>query len=631
MSNQSFRQVFVTNNPALLASGQTVENLAVGQLALLDAKSNLSVTAPTYATTKAFNIVAGTPDLSDLPLLAGVPNQNSYSKLIKGKKIVGFRGKKAKKGQNQIITVGYSGDIADTNSLFAKNGEVRRLYLTFTGGAIDKLYSKQGLTRQYFYESPLKDNCVDTCADANPREIAKFLAKQINGDDKVNRFVKASVIESCTPSLTAPTTQTIYKFQLTVCDTQDDVALGLVQSQYPSAKVVRVGVNGSSSVYEVQKTANSAPADYSNAGVVLIPDCTSCPSGYTAYPTGFVYVVKRQDSGTSGNLTTLNTDYAIAATGETSARLSYEYGQSTYVIVSTVAISAAVGTDTLTFLGKSRNSCVLTSPSTVSWVAAGTLVKYAKTYNITLGDTVCGSNRLAELQAFYPDLTIAVVNAGGSCVHSYSTTVYSQAVAAGCSVDTLKFVKPTGFDGVSWVAANGDDTAIPDGTVCLTGVKIEVNYVNRITNEATFDYFPYEADTVYVAASNFEPNYHEAPASGFTPWAVKQIQSPQFPAGFGAYVRKLEKESKSYELRERSFDPVVRQAEGYVFQAQPNQYYDEYVIDFEYSYVSSGWSQTNTDRYSVSIFFPEGAGKAFESAVNTYLASANIAIDPVVL
>ena len=630
MSNQSFRQIFVTNNPALLASGQTVENLAVGQIALLDAKTNLSVTAPTYATTKAFNIVAGTPDLSDLPLLAGVPNQNSYSKLVKGKKILGFRGKKAKKGQSQIITVGFSGDVSDTNSLFAKNGEIRRLYLTFTGGAIDKLYSKQGLTRQYAYESPLKDNCVDTCADANPREIASVLAKQINADAKVNRFVKASVIESCSPSLDAPTTQTIYKFQLSVCDTQDDVALGLVQSQYPSAHVVRVGVNGSSSVYEVQKTANSAPADFSNVGLVLIPDCATCPSGYTAHPVGYVYTVKRQDAGDAGALTTLNTDYGIAATGESSARLSYEFGQSTYVIVSTVTVSATTG-DVLVFAGQSRNSCVITTPSTISWNAAGTLVKYAKSYQITLGDTSCGSNRLAELQAFYPDLTVAVVDAAGSCVHTYSTSVYSQAVAVGCSVDTLKFVKPTGFDGVSWVAINGDDTAIPDGTTCLTGIKIEVTYVNRITNEVTFDYFPYEADTVYVAASNFEPNYHEAPASGFSPWAVKQIQSVQFPAGFGAYVRKLEKESKSYELRERSFDPVVRQAEGYTFQAQANTYYDEYVIDFEFSYVSSGWAQTNTDHYSVSVFFPEGTGKAFEAAVNSYLASANIAIDPVVL
>lgn len=631
MSNQSFRQVFVTNNPALLASGSTVENLAVGQIGILDAKNHLAVTTPTYATTKAFNIVAGTPDLSGLPLLAGVPNENSYSKLVKGKKITNFRGHKAKRGQNQIITVGYSGDVSDTNTLFAKNGEIRRLYLTLTGGAIDKLFSKQGVTRQYYYESPLQNNCVDTCADANPREIANFLVKEINSDAQINRFIRASRIESCSPSLDPATTQTIYKFQLSVCDTQDDVALGLVQSQYPSAQVKRVGVNGSSSVYEIQSSVNSIPADYSNAGVVLIPDCTTCPSGYTQYPAGYVYVVKRQDSGTSGNLVTLKSDYSISATGEAAYRTAYEFGQSTYVVVSTVTIGSAVGTDILTFQGQSRNSCVITSPTTVSWAGAGTLLKYGKSYQITLGDNVCGTNRLAELQAYYPSLTIAIVNAAGSCVHTYSTTVYSQAVPSGCSVQSLTFVKPNGFDGVSWTATNGDDTAIPDDTTCLTGVKIEVAYVNRLTNECTFGYFPYEADTVYVSASTYDPNYHNAPAAGYVDWAVKQVQSPQFPAGFGAYVQKLEKESKSYELRERSFDPIVREAEGYTFQALTNNYYDEYVLDFEFSYQTNGWSQKTTDSYSVSVFFPEGEGKAFEAAVNSYLASASIAIDPVVL
>lgn len=630
MSNQSYRQVFVTNNPALLASGSTVETLAVGQIGILDAKTHLAVTTPTYATTKAFNIVAGTPDLSDLPLLSGVPNENSYSKLVKGKKIVNFRGHKAKRGQNQIITVGYSGDVTDTNSLFAKNGEVRRLYLTLTGGAIDKLFSKQGITRQYYYESPLKDNCVDTCANANPREIASFLVKQINSDTQINRYIKASTIESCTPALDPAVSQTIYKFQLAVCDNKDDVSLGLVQSQYPTAQVKRVGVNGSSSIYEVQKTTNSAPADYSNAGVVLIPDCTTCPSGYTAYPTGFVYVVKRQDSGTSGNLVTLKSDYSISATGETAYRTAYEFGQSTYVVVSTVAISSPSGTDVLTFQGQSRNSCVLTTPTTIAWAGSGTLTKYGKVFKITLGDNVCGTNRLAELQAFYPDLTIAIVDAAGTCVHTYSTTVYSNAVEAGCSVQSLKWVKPTGFDGVSWKEP-ADDTAIPDGTVCLTGVKIEVTYVNRVPTEATYDYFSYEDDTVYVSASTYDPNYHNAPAAGYQDWAVKQVQSPQYPAGFGAYVRKLEKQSKSYELRERSFDPVVREAEGYTFQAQARDYYDEYVLDFEFSYLTNGWSQQTTDHYSVSVFFPEGQGKAFEAAVNSYLASANIAIDPVVL
>jgi len=81
MLNQSFRQVFVTNSPALLAGGATVENIGVGQVGFVDAKTYKGVTSPTYAKNKALQIVQGTPDLSYLPLMAGVPNENVYSHL----------------------------------------------------------------------------------------------------------------------------------------------------------------------------------------------------------------------------------------------------------------------------------------------------------------------------------------------------------------------------------------------------------------------------------------------------------------------------------------------------------------------------------------------------------------------
>lgn len=637
MSNQSFKMVFVSNNPSLLAQGSTVDKLAVGQLGIIDSKTSLGVTSPTYATTKALEFVLGTPDLGDQPLLSGVPNSHIFSKIVKGKAITGFRGKRAKKGKNQVVAVGFSGDVTDTDSLLVKKGETKRLFVTLTGRPIDKLYTKQGLTRSYVFESTVATDCEDTCATENPILVAESIAKQINADKFVNRFIKASVVKSCDPALDPETTRTVYRFQLKVADTQDNQALGLVQSQYPTLSVKRVGVEGINSVYEIEKLVNSAPTAFSNAGITLIPNCDTCPSGYTKEVPGFVYTVVAEDADADISatiVTKINTAHTGAAT------VAVKLSNDNYVVVTQLnltvaqieaAIEASSGPAVSSVVFKyqsNRSLCVLTTATTVAWAAASpNLVQYTKKFRITLGDTVCGSLRLSELQAAFPDLTVATVDADGSCVHTYETTVYSNPVEVGCSVESISFAKPDAFDGVQWIEVPA--AAIPTNTVCKAGIKIEVAFVDRNTNECTFDYFPYEADTVHVTASTFEPNYNEHPNK--SEWAFKQLQGVEYPSGAGNFVQRLEKESLGYELRERSFDPVVRENEGYEFNAKASKFYDEYAVDFEFEYSVGGWGKKYSENYTLRFFFPEGTGKAFETAINAYLTSAGSSVDTVIL
>lgn len=723
MLNQSFRQVFVTNNPTLLADGSTVDNLAVGQVGIVDAKSFKGVSNPTYAKNKAIKIVHGTPDLSGNPLMDGTYDQNEYSKLILGKKITGFRAKAAQRGQHQIIAVGFSGDVTDTDTIFARPGEERHLYLTLTGAPIDILFSKQGITRHYIKEYPVNSDCTDVCSEVDRLGVAQDFVSMINADTQINRFVKASLVYSCDPALDAPDTQTVYKFQLTVPDTQNDISLGAVQAQYPGSGVKRVGTQGVNSIYEIQTTVNTTPAAFSNAGTIIIEDCPSCPSGYTAVSGGYIYTVKVADNGDQVAEDSVASTYGITGS-ETIARVNYENGISTYVLTSSTALStgtsevqnvvatgASAGTFTLTYDGyttsaiaynastsavqsalealsnlnagdvtvtggplpgtaihvtfnkalgnvpamtadstgltggtatvttatpgveganlvllsnTSRTVCVLSSPSTTAWVSAGTLTQTGKTFSLTVGDDVCGNNRLTELQALYPDLVIDIADASGSCVHTYTTTVYSNAVEDGCGVEQLSWVRPPAFEGVQWKAA--PDTTTPDGTVCLVGIRIEAAFVNRVTNECTFDYFPYDADTVHITASSFDPNYNDSPFQN-EDWVVKQVQAVKYPSGFGAHVREDEKKSLSYQLKERSFDPVIREAQGYSFQADPNTYYDEYSLEYEFTTLVAGWGQKETYTYTQVVYFPEGYGKAYENAINGYLASGNIALD----
>lgn len=634
MSNQSFGVHFVASSPTLLASGATVENLGVGQIGILDAKTFTGVTSPTYAKNKAIEIVWGTPDLGDLPLMAGVPNQNDYSKLIKGKLLTNFRGKAAKRPLPEIVTVGWSGDNADTDTLFALPGQVKYLYIKLTGAPIDKLYGKDGVTRMFSTRAGTTDDCGDPCANVDCRLLLDDLVKQINADPQIgsgglsfsnkNRLIRASSIVDCTVAPTY-TYESAYKFCLTVCDTTDDMALGLVQAQYPDDRVYRDSVSGASSTYAVIRDTNTLPDAYSNEGNVIVPDCPECPTGYTLTPAGlFVYEVQREDAGDAGALASVESDYGLAAASESASRVNYEFGSSTYVIVSETQ-QAASGQDILTFVSETtRPTCTLTTPTTVAWTACGTLTKFGKTFRLTVADSPCGVDRFSDVQVAYPDLTVTEVDASGDCVHTYETTVFSQAVEEGCSEDELVFIKPEAFEGIEWV-----EVSALTGSGCKCGIRLESAFINRITNECTFDYFPYEADTIHIQVSNFNPDYNKSPDE--VEWAVKKIQNFQHAAGFGAHIRELERESKSYYLRERSFDPVLRDIEGYQFITDPNKYYDEYVIEFNFEYFVNGWSQRYTDAYSLHVYFPEGTGGDFEAAINGYISSAGIGIDPVVL
>lgn len=618
---QSYSQVFVTNSPALLPSGATVDSLAVGQVGLIDGKTNLAVTAPTYGNNKAIKLVWGTPNI-DLGISGGVPNENEYTKLIKGKLIKGFRGKRAVHPQTPIWTVGWSGDVSDTDTLSGRAGEAKHLYIHLSGTIIERLYSKQGLTKLFLTTPPCTDDCSLGCDVQDCNTIADQLVHQINQDKDFRKFIRAKAIKSCDDGAT---TNVCYVFEVSICDTGDDLALGIAQAQYPTETVTRSGRQGSESTYQVTKTANSAPADFSNAGIVFIPDCPTCPAGYTAVTSDKVYKIQRSDAGTSGALTTLKTDYGIVAP-ETAVRVNYEFGSSTYIVASATTLTAS-GADLLELLGSSRYSCVLTTPTTVAWVAGTNLENQERQVRLTIGDTVCGDDRLTELQAAYPDLVISLVDAGGSCVHTYETTITSDCYLPGCAIEDAHFTMPAMYQGNAWklVPLDGDTTD------CLCGVQIESAFFNKLTNECTFDAFPYENDVVHVQISNYNPDYNETPCLA-TDWAVKQIRQVQYPQGDGAYVQRKEKESKSYDLRERAYEPSIREIQGYSLQAQNGVFYDEYTLEFETKYFTSGgWSEQYTDSWHLHVYFPEGTGAAFESAINGYLASAAIQVDPVVL
>lgn len=619
---QSYRQVFVTNSPNLLAEGKTVDGLAVGQIGILDGKTNAATTTPTYAKNKAIKFVWGTPDVT-LGDFGGIPNENEYTKLIKGKLIKGFHAKKAKRGQTPVYTVGWSGGISDTDTLSAKAGQAKSLFIKLSGSVIDRLYDKQGVVKEFLTVPVCVGDCDDGCADVLCPDLANQLVDQINNDKDFKKFIKAKALIKCDTSPT-PTTHTVYNFNLLVNDSGDQTAFGIVQAQYPNESISIVGRQGITTTYGVTETANTAPTSYTGSNIV-VPDCATCPTGYTYQAAGNIFTVSIATGGTypgslPGDLSHVKTATNVGGKDVYKTTVNSTQDQTAFI----AAVVAASGT--AVFVSASKETCTQTSPVTIAWVANGTLTTVDQAYTITLSDSVCGTSRLADLQAAYPNYTVSVVNAGGTCVHTYSLTATSLPYATGCAIESIVFPNIDMFEGAQWIPTPG--TAYAGN--CLCGVQIETAFFNYATNECSFDSFPYENDIVHVQISNYNPDYNASPCENA--WVVKQIRQVEYPQGNGAYIQYLEKESKQYDQRFRSYDPVVRQVQGYSLQTDATKFYDQYSLVFDTKfYTSGGWAEQYQETFTLDIFFPEGAGNAFEAAINGYLASAGIDEDGAVV
>lgn len=620
---QSFQQVFVTNSPALLAQGKTVDSLAVGQIALLDGKTYKAVTTPTYAKNKALWAVWGTPNVN-LGDYGSAPNENEYSKLIKGKLIKRFRSKAAQRAQTPLYTIGWSGDVADDSTLSARIGESKDLFIQLTGSIIDRMQDKTGLVRQFKTVPDCVDDCVDTCGKVNPVKMTLDLVDQINSDRFLKQYIRAKALISCDPAQTAPTTTTCYRFKLAVCDTGDGAALGQVQAQFPNDTVTRTNRAGAISTYTIIRNVNTTPAAFTSTGV-FIPECPTCPTGFTLIAQAKVFQVRTPEGKTVS-------DVQAGFTGETSVTLisvdpQFNIFNVTFPPATTddsVQASATAAGFVATKIGIQSNICQQTTPTTTTWASDGTLLKQSKDFRITLADNIpCGTDRLADLQAEFPTLVITVVDAAGDCVHTYETTVEGECYEEGCGIENLTFKAPDSFEGAQWeeVVPAPDPTA-----VCKTGILFETSFFHKETGECTYDAFPYENDVVQIQVSQYNPDFNGSPCED--EWKFRQIRGVKYPQGHGAYVRKMEEMSKMYDHRYRSTTPSLREIEGYSFQADSGKFYDEYVLEFDTKFFTAGgWSEQYTQSFSLIFFVPEGQGTALENTLNSYVSSAGIEED----
>lgn len=635
MLNQNFLQTLVSNTGKLLTGGTTT-NLAYGQIGIFDAETYQAVTGPTYLKNKSLIFAQGTKDTDSLPKGAGIVNETEKTKTVHGRRIIGFRGTKAQRGQTMQVAIGFDG-ISKSKTLGAKAGDIKYLWVKLTGKPIEDIYPG-GIIKRYTFDAPCMDGCTgDSCADIDPILIADSLRKKIEEDfliasNPLKDYIRVSTITNCGTPPTPPTLVPFDIFVLKVADAGDDGSLANVQVQYPQYRLRMKTREGILTTYEAVVPDGTTLAPYVATQSPVIPNCKVCPAGYTYTAETKVFQV----------IVLADTPLGTLPGAVNTFKLSTDNGVDTYEVHTTAtqnsatfetAVAALPGGQS-NYLGISRDICALSGdPTEIPWTAAGTCNKAEKKWEITLKDSECGTSLLTSLKARYEPVygigSVVELSADAAhCVRRYGlTTASSNCEAADCSEDTFQYDTPAAYQGISWEPA----APVASGTDCVAGLLFESALVKRGESKCYYDIFPYEVDGIHIQLSEHDPDHHGSPCAD--DWPVTVIREFKYPAGNGRYVARLEEASKAYHFKYFSDARHLpeRLAELQDLVTDLNSFYDQYSLIFEFKWSLLGWSDTYTDTYQINFFFPEGQGKEFERAVNSYITSTQIALDPVIL
>jgi hypothetical protein len=526
MINSTKQRYFFAQTGRVSSGGS--ENLAKGELMLADAhKANADGLLP-------LSLTGLRKDVKRLKFLVGEDKSNrdirsyvhgsaeTFPFALNQIKAIRKTMPKTLKQTNDAYIIGWNGrsTTADrANSLsFRPNDEPFRIAISFKkGGSIFKgtANEMEFVDFSYPFDATILNSCSGTedlcytlpCGTITKDIVERLKETMISGGKKFKDFFKVSAILSCA-STTASTVYTFYT--LKVCDAGTQQALADVKSQYPNVIVVRTGREGSKSVYTMMKTG-SAPAQYTQNGIEIMPTCSTCPGSWTGVG-GYVYSVTTQVKSVGGD--TIDEIIEGEVNTATVSLLGIENGTNTNVY--TVLNPTFIGTDvilgvlpegsTVTYLGEQDKVCSKTTTTNTSWVSGDTCNVGVDLYRITLPDTECGTSRLSELQVAYAGYSITEVSLSSSnCQRTYEMSVPTEMLCTECEVAianaVANSVAPTRYMDRNWVLTT-PATEVDEQAGCYCGIKIEGRYFELNAYDSKRYGIPYIEDTpeFYVSA-----------------------------------------------------------------------------------------------------------------------------------
>lgn len=649
----NYVNVFVTNVNSIPTSGDTL-SLAVGQVGVFNADTYAAVTAPSFPTVKAILLAQG-KDNASFPMGIFKTNENSKSPAIKAQNITGWVGHKSQKPQNMVVTMGYDG-IDSSKTLTPKAGKDVRFWLTLSGQPIANIMGGSStthyntLTEEFTLTLPCLSDCVDNCSDTvDCNVVADEIIRVVNerkiiGGQDLSKYVKVSKLLDCDTPSGLPTVS-CEKWQISVADTGDQVALGQVQAQYPGVTITRVSRVDAISTYELVVCNSSTPANLNTVTSPIIPNCSTCPSGYTSVAAANAFQVTRV-SVTPVSTTTIGSTYSSGLISGSVVKLSAPSGLSEQVFTFyststfTVVSAQAASNDAVVQIGTTQPICVATAGEItnldIPWTDVGSCTKAHKFYTIDLKlancNSGCSAELLTQLTAAYNLVgTVAFLASNtDTCTCRYQlTTTSSNASCETCNEQDYTFNFPDPFNGTVWT-----ETTIGEGTSCVCGVKFESAYVQRDRQECFFDEVSYEVEPLFLSLSERNPNDRDFSQLCEATFPITIVQGIKYAVGYGSStVSERFKLSRFYFNDPYKTDPAERNALAYELGVDLQGYYDEFVLTFLYQEPGttnfSGFGHTLGEKFEWHVFYPAGQGAAFINAINSFVSYPSSPIAPI--
>ena len=552
-------RVFTLIDGNVLTSGGSL-NIANGQLAIVNSSA-----APTQNGKKVLSTFRGLPKDTDFQIKVGkAPLEVSRSQTNKDYESLPFKLSEiadfkvfAPESRGMVtdeVIIGYNGKAGTEITL--KQNSSAQIDVTLCGEPIHMLgYDSGEVVLTLYLDAPYLDENGDvvkgefaTMQEAVENAVKIFNKMTLLGGVPVTDYVDAVAVNSEQVALVGGTAKTFYN--LALFDAGDYTALAKVQAQYPTQKVVRSNrINDEQSIYTVIGT--SLPAAYSTTLSQIIKGCAACPAGYSELPAGVVYTVEIEDDGVDLGTTVDNLPGFVAGSV---AKVAQNDGIGVYTVVLDNALTQAEidtyitgaapqNTVTISYSGDVVTLCENGTASTTAWVAGKVCNTKTESFSLTIADSECGTSRLAELQAYYPDLTIAA-GATNMCQTTYTTSVETNLVCEDCDNEfRALFVAeaPKPFGVVSW-----EVTAKTYTETAKMGIKFKAKEFVMSGSEQFRDDMPFIATSTRLKVAGGQPTMIAESWNSNEPFAVKVLRIASDPEALGGHLRDYEDRARMY-------------------------------------------------------------------------------------
>lgn len=272
----------------------------------------------------------------------------------------------------------------------------------------------------------------------------------------------------------------------------------------------------------------------------------------------------------------------------------------------------------------------------ISWTIGEECQATTEEFTIQLADNDAEGDRLSELQAAYPDLTIAVkeVNTNpvsGACQTVYTTTVTSNIVCEDCDPilrNDFETEAPKDFGFFSWTK---EEPTYSENA--LMGIKIEGKETVQLPGEYLRDGVPFIDTSVRLSvAGGFRSSSYMSFTEGSGDrFPVKVLQRAEDLENLGGNLWELEDRSFTYFQgydRHRNADghqnEYIKALLGEESVLKGNAQYITYVLTVQPKSHSQGFASQLEETFNYTIFVEVGKQAGVEALLNSLATAAGV-------